>query len=793
MKIVYVSDLISKKKNEKIINTLNYVPLQSIQKYSRLLCEGFKENNYNVDVISSIPVSSKVCSKKIWYEKCEIENGIKYRYLPFVNMKIIRQLCFALSIFIILLKEILFDKEEKVFICDILNTTITFFTRIITKFFRIRCYGLVTDLPKDMNSNLLSKKINIFLQSKFDGYILLTEQMNDIINRRKKPFIVIEGICEKNSNYSDKRNNSKKIIMYAGGLYEKYGVKDLIDAVTELNDDEVELHLYGSGELEEYINKIHNKKIKFFGSVSNDVIIEKENEATLLVNPRYTSGEYTKYSFPSKNIEYMASGTPLLTTKLAGIPDEYFNYSFTIDKENKEGIKKKISEILGKNEKELKKIGQKAMEFVTKNKSKQTQTKKINKLLQESAPKNVKDLINKKTFQIYLTFLMIFIIYCSRNTLYTSLYLGFNRSFFLMLLLSVPLLYEFVINIKRFDYSRNRAINIFLTLDIMLILLTTIKGDFSKFNYTTLISVNLALIYALFVKADSFVKSFIGITAFLSITSLINLYIIKDFILNSNYNDLYNSILFIKNSAGTSFMNMITSFVVWIPGYIRNFSIFTEPAFFQFYLIFSIMLLTFSKYKLVYKIIGNILFSVTILSTLSTGGIITLLVFWLFMGGQYFIKGSRKDKIKIIFFSAVILIIISILICTNASIKENIIRAIKKAFTINDSSIARYGSIIYSLKTFIKNPILGYDATIFMNKMNITNTLFSIFSIFGILFGSAFTILLINVSKKICNSKVHWILVFIIILLSTTNHFFVGVQSFWFSIIPCLLLKEDSK
>ena len=36
-------------------------------------------------------------------------------------------------------------------------------------------------------------------------------------------------------------------------------------------------------------------------------IVKEEKKSTLLVNPRFTNEEYTKYSFPSKNMEYMAS------------------------------------------------------------------------------------------------------------------------------------------------------------------------------------------------------------------------------------------------------------------------------------------------------------------------------------------------------------------------------------------------------------------------------------------------------------------------------------------------------
>ena len=54
-------------------------------------------------------------------------------------------------------------------------------------------------------------------------------------------------------------------------------------------------------------------------------------EAKLLINLRNPEDKYTKYSFPSKTFEYMVSGTPFFTTKLEGIPSEYYNYLYCID------------------------------------------------------------------------------------------------------------------------------------------------------------------------------------------------------------------------------------------------------------------------------------------------------------------------------------------------------------------------------------------------------------------------------------------------------------------------------
>lgn len=60
--------------------------------------------------------------------------------------------------------------------------------------------------------------------------------------------------------------------------------------------------------------KIDNRN-KYFRVVPNQAVAEEELKATLLVNLRPSNEEFTKYSFPSKNMEYMVLGTPTLTTR----------------------------------------------------------------------------------------------------------------------------------------------------------------------------------------------------------------------------------------------------------------------------------------------------------------------------------------------------------------------------------------------------------------------------------------------------------------------------------------------
>ena len=113
----------------------------------------------------------------------------------------------------------------------------------------------------------------------------------------------------------------------------------------------------------------------------NQEIVKEEVKATLLINPRPTNQEFVKYSFPSKNMEYLVSGTPLLTTRLPGMPMEYYPYIYTIDAETDEGLCKTLRVLLSKSKQELHENGKRAKMFVLENKNENIQGKKIVLLL----------------------------------------------------------------------------------------------------------------------------------------------------------------------------------------------------------------------------------------------------------------------------------------------------------------------------------------------------------------------------------------------------------------------------
>ena len=82
------------------------------------------------------------------------------------------------------------------------------------------------------------------------------------------------------------------------------------------------------------------------GCVTPDKVVEYEKRALLLVNPRPTNETFSKFSFPSKTMEYLLSGTAVVSTKLPGIPEEYFDYMFSFDSDDRDSIFDKLNELL---------------------------------------------------------------------------------------------------------------------------------------------------------------------------------------------------------------------------------------------------------------------------------------------------------------------------------------------------------------------------------------------------------------------------------------------------------------
>lgn len=247
---------------------------------------------------------------------------------------------------------------------------------------------IVPDLPEFMSSRnnwiyYYLKKINSKILKKLlnnvDSFILLSKYMKTKIVPPHKPWVRIEGIYDPIIKDYTPKKELHKTIFYSGTLAERYGILNLVNAFCSIKSNNYRLWISGEGNaLKEIKQKAKiDTRISYLGQLPHEEVLILQKKATVLVNPRTPRGEYTKYSFPSKTIEYFASKTPSIIYKLPGIPSEYYDYCFVVEKEGIEHLKKMLIHVCEKPQSELNSFGERAAQFIFKNKNPIIQVNKV--------------------------------------------------------------------------------------------------------------------------------------------------------------------------------------------------------------------------------------------------------------------------------------------------------------------------------------------------------------------------------------------------------------------------------
>ena len=392
MEILYISNTVSQKYFSELYEKSVIKPGQQVQKFNDMLLRGFASNGHCVHAFSAPPATYAMSKKLFFKNETERENGITYEYTGFMSLPAIKQLFVKANA---KRKIRAWAKrtqgKDRTIICYALSPTLSAAALSASKKHGIKCAALVTDIPQLMNvaknqSGLKAKLYSIYSKStyekmtQYDMYIFLTDAMSGMVNPKSMPYIVVEGMTDgamtgTANELSDKY--SPKVVLYAGALFEKYGVKNLVQGFIRADIPDCELWLFGNGEMEGWLDSLSNDKVRYFGVAPNHEVVAHEIRSTLLVNPRPSTEEFTKYSFPSKNMEYMMSGTPVLTCSLPGMPGEYLDYVYIAQDESADGFAKALAEVLGKSSQELHEQGKKAKDFVSREKTNIKQAGKI--------------------------------------------------------------------------------------------------------------------------------------------------------------------------------------------------------------------------------------------------------------------------------------------------------------------------------------------------------------------------------------------------------------------------------
>ncbi|WIV12112.1 glycosyltransferase [Proteiniborus sp. MB09-C3] len=358
MNIIYLGYIVP----DNIVKESRAVSVAGNNMEKALLKNLYRIYGNDLFVISVTPRASFPRSKMIVNKRRNLmlENGLLLHSVGYINIPFIKQLSIMISILSILMNKIIMkkncSKREKTIVMTYNSASIlslpVYFTSMFAKFCKI-C--LVVDIPITFQKKrklyfMIAKGIDNFISlrtfKKYDGMVTLVER-TVLDFAPLVPYKLINYSLEKIESIPsiEKKLNNKVNIVFTGALEEYYGVKEMVDLIESLPSNYY-LNLYGKGSLVDYIDEKSkkNKRIIFHGLVANDKAIEAQTNASLLLLIR-TNEELNKYGLPSKIIEYLASGTPIISTKISSIPNELHRYINFIDNNTPESILSKVISI----------------------------------------------------------------------------------------------------------------------------------------------------------------------------------------------------------------------------------------------------------------------------------------------------------------------------------------------------------------------------------------------------------------------------------------------------------------
>lgn len=242
-------------------------------------------------------------------------------------------------------------------------------------------FGIVTGNPvKVFLKTWLGKRVLALLNDPktVDRFVLLSEHMTDALDLQGRPYCVMEGVANPMA-LEDAVPQNKKIIFYAGTLNKQFGILTLLEAFRQIKSEEYALWICGDGDARGQVEAAAEKdsRIRYYGFVPKAEADRLRNMATVLVNPRSNEGAYTRYSFPSKTIEYLLAEKPVVMYQLDGIPADYDPWLHYIPENTPEAMAKMLQQVCEGDPETRREHAQQARQWVISHKNPTAQVKRI--------------------------------------------------------------------------------------------------------------------------------------------------------------------------------------------------------------------------------------------------------------------------------------------------------------------------------------------------------------------------------------------------------------------------------
>jgi len=396
MKVTLLGFTVSNDEMNALLDCDATMPIQT-HAFAWNLVGALHTGGATVQLLSSDPASNYPGNPRIAFRgRRFVAHGVHGRRLGFINILGLKHVTRFVSCLVSGTKELRRWRPEVLMIHGV-HSPYLWYGALVRLMSGIKTVVVMTDppgvvLPPDPLITRALKRLDCILVrgalSHVDGVVALTVRLASDF-APGAPSIIVEGFSPPGPSPSRPAANSRcgARVIYAGGLSPSSGVDRLVSAFRRTSAPDARLYTYGRGQLSEWINDqcSSDSRIARVQFSDRETVLGQYVDADVLVQPRRPSETFAPYSFPSKLMEYMASGTAVLSTRLPGIPDEYEPFLYWIEDDSIEGFTAALERVLSGNREERREKGLAAAEFVRANRSVEAQGLRLYKFLRRVA------------------------------------------------------------------------------------------------------------------------------------------------------------------------------------------------------------------------------------------------------------------------------------------------------------------------------------------------------------------------------------------------------------------------
>lgn len=379
---------------EKLILSQPIPPIQT-QRYGLALLnalkEGFKNGHFEAFSTAQFfdyPRSSVLIAP---YARWKTEDGTPVTMAPYINTVGLKHLSrFFFTLLFMLRWVLLHQKSNRVVILHGVQSCKIWGVILSQVFGKCTIIPVITDdlaIPQKWegafrrNFRRVDLKLMQMGLQKVAGVVVMAPKLAEKL-APGRPILLMPAI--QNTRRTPFQVKSKKpsepfTIVYTGGLSEDYGINLLLDAFQKANCDDWQLLISGWGPLEKTVKDFaeKNSHAYFLGMVSQEELSDLYGRADVLVNPKLSDTAFAEMSFPSKIVEYLGTGKPVVSTCLPVFDDDFKKHLILTQADTPDELIRCLNEVWNWSDQRLEEYKDENLSFVNEQLSPPVQGRRI--------------------------------------------------------------------------------------------------------------------------------------------------------------------------------------------------------------------------------------------------------------------------------------------------------------------------------------------------------------------------------------------------------------------------------